>query len=68
MNAAVTAVTTKAKAEPVLLYTILGLIFSVAQVAALPVAPWIHVVVIIAAQMGAAWVARRKVIPATPSP
>lgn len=66
MNSVTTLVATKVKAEPVLLYTILGLIFSAAQVAALPVAPWLHIVILIVAQLGAAWVARRKVKPIQP--
>lgn len=56
-------VTTKVKSEPVLFWTVISAIFNTAQALALPVAPWLHIVILIVAHTAATLAARNQVTP-----
>jgi hypothetical protein len=54
------------KKEPVITWSLVAGVFNVLQVAALPVAPWVNITIVVISYIAAALAARKHVIPNTP--
>ena len=50
--------------EPVLFWTALSVALNVIQIAAIPVAPWLHIVILVLSAVASSFTARQGTVPA----